>query len=155
FSAANNLAMQPAIVTSTDEAIKAYEAGLCSALTSDLSQLYALRLRLAKPRDHVILPDVVSKEPLGPVVRQSDLGWIELVRWVHFAMLNAEELGVSSKTIGQAMRSQKPAVMRLVGTSGDFGEQIGLSNTWAANVIRSVGNYGEVFDRNLGVRSPL
>ena len=155
FSAANNLSMQQAIVASTDEAIKNYEAGLCSVLTSDLSQLYALRLRLSKPRDHVILPDVISKEPLGPVVRQNDLQWIEIVRWVHFAMLNAEELGVSSKTIGQAMRSQKPEVMRLVGTAGNFGEQIGLSNAWAANVIRSVGNYGEVFDRNLGAKSQL
>jgi len=155
FSAANNLSMQQAIVASTDEAIKNYEVGLCSVLTSDLSQLYALRLRLSKPRDHVILPDVISKEPLGPVVRQNDLQWIEIVRWVHFAMLNAEELGVSSKTIGQAMRSQKPEVMRLVGTAGNFGEQIGLSNAWAANVIRSVGNYGEVFDRNLGAKSQL
>ena len=124
-------------------------------LTSDLSQLYALRLRLAKPRDHVILADVISKEPLGPVVRQNDLKWIEVVRWVLFAMLNGEELGVSSKTIGQALQSQKPEVMRLVGTSGNFGAQIGLSNAWAANVIRSVGNYGEVFERNLGAKSPL
>lgn len=155
FFAANNLAKQDVIVSSTDEAIKDYEAGLCSVLTSDLSQLYALRLRLSKPRDHIILPDVISKEPLGPVVRQKDLQWIEIVRWVHFAMLNAEELGVSSKTIGQAMRSRKPEVMRLVGTAGDFGQQIGLTNAWAANIIRAVGNYGEVFDRNLGAKSPL
>ncbi len=98
---------------------------------------------------------MISKEPLGPVVRQSDLQWIEIVRWVHFAMINGEELGVSSRTIGQALQSQKPEVMRLVGATGDFGEQIGLTNAWAANVIRSVGNYGEVFDRNLGAKSPL
>ncbi len=155
FFASNRMSLQKVVSSSTDESIKNYEGGLCSALTSDLSQLYAMRLRFAKPRDHVILPDVISKEPLGPVVRQSDLQWIEIVRWVHFAMLNGEELGVSSKTIGQALQSQKPEVMRLVGTSGVFGEKIGLTNAWAANIIRSVGNYGEVFDRNLGAKSPL
>ena len=155
YFASNGMTFQEVVSSSTDDSIKKYDAGLCSVLTSDLSQLYALRLRLAKPRDHVILPDVISKEPLGPVVRQNDLQWIEIVRWVHFAMINAEELGVSSKTLGQALRSQKPEVMRLVGTSGNFGEEIGLSNAWAANIVRSVGNYGEVFDRNLGARTPL
>src|SRR5208283_3402049 len=155
FFAANHLALQTVPVGSTDELIKAYDSGLCNVATSDLSQLYALRQRLAKPRDHVILPDVISKEPLGPVVRQNDPNWVEIVRWVHFAMLNAEELGVTSKNIGQALQSQKPEVMRLVGTAGDFGAQIGLTNAWAANVVRAVGNYGEVFERNLGVHSPL
>ena len=149
------MALQEVISSSTDESIKNYDAGLCSALTSDLSQLYALRLRLAKPRDQVILPDVISKEPLGPVVRNNDLQWISIVRWVYFAMINAEELGVSSQTIDQALRSQKPEVKRLVGTTGDFGEQIGLTNAWAANIIRTVGNYGEVFERNLGAKTPL
>ncbi len=155
FFTANHMALEKVVASSTDDSINKYDAGLCSVLTSDLSQLYALRLRLSKPKDHVILPDVISKEPLGPVVRQNDLQWIEIVRWVYFAMLNAEELGVSSKTIGQALRSQKPEVMRLVGTAGDFGEEIGLSDAWAANVIRSVGNYGEVFERNLGAKTPL
>ena len=155
FFSSNSMALQEVISSSTDELIKNYDAGLCSALTSDLSQLYALRLRLARPRDQVILPDVISKEPLGPVVRNNDLQWISVVRWIYFAMLNAEELGVSSKTIDQALRSQKPEVKRLVGTTGDFGEQIGLSNAWAANIIRYVGNYGEVFERNLGARTPL
>ena len=155
FFAANRMSFQKVVSSTTDESIKNYESGACTVLTSDLSQLYALRLRLAKPRDHMILPDVISKEPLGPVVRQEDLQWIEVVRWVHFAMLNAEELGVTSRNIGQAMRSAKPEVMRLVGASGNFGEQIGLSKTWAANVIKTVGNYGEVFDRNLGVKTPL
>jgi general L-amino acid transport system substrate-binding protein len=155
FFASNRMSLQEVVSSSTDDSIKNYGAGLCSVLTSDLSQLYALRLRLAKPHDHVILPDVISKEPLGPVVRQNDLQWIEIVRWVHFAMVNGEELGVSSRTIGQALQSQKPEVMRLVGTTGDFGEEIGLTNAWAANIIRTVGNYGEVFDRNLGAKSPL
>ncbi|MBV8103377.1 MAG: amino acid ABC transporter substrate-binding protein [Hyphomicrobiales bacterium] len=155
YFASNHMNLQEVVSSSTDESIKNYGAGLCSVLTSDLSQLYALRLRLAKPRDHVILPDVISKEPLGPVVRDNDLQWIEIVKWVYFAMVNGEELGVSSKTIGQALQSQKPEVMRLVGTSGNFGEEIGLTNGWAANIIRAVGNYGEVFDRNLGAKSPL
>src|SRR5580692_11144928 len=149
FFSSNGMTLQEVVSTSADESIKNYDAGLCSALTSDLSQLYALRLRLAKPRDQVILPDVISKEPLGPVVRDND------VQWVYFAMLNAEELGVSSRTIDQALRSQNPEVKRLVGTSGDFGEEIGLTNAWAANVIRYVGNYGEVFGRNLGATTPL
>ena len=122
FFSSNGMTLQEVVSTSTDESIKNYDAGLCSVLTSDLSQLYALRLRLAKPRDQVILPDVISKEPLGPVVRDNDLQWIRVVQWVYFAMLNAEELGVSSRTIDQALRSQKPEVKRLVGASGDFGE---------------------------------
>jgi general L-amino acid transport system substrate-binding protein len=99
--------------------------------------------------------ELATKEPLGPVVRQNDPNWIEIVRWVHFAMLNAEELGVGQRTLGEALRSQKPEVMRLVGATGDFGADLGLGDSWAANVIRAVGNYGEVFDRNLGVKSPL
>ncbi len=155
FFVSNRMTLQKVVSSTADESIKNYDSGACSVLTSDLSQLYALRLRLARPRDHVILPDVISKEPLGPVVRQGDLQWVEIVKWVHFAMLDAEELGVTSKTIGQALQSQKPEVMRLVGTAGDFGVQIGLSNAWAANVIKSVGNYGEVFERNLGAKTPL
>jgi general L-amino acid transport system substrate-binding protein len=155
FFSANHMALQTVAVRSTDEWIKAYDSGVCNVATSDLSQLYALRQRLSHPRDHVILPDVISKEPLGPVVRQNDPNWIEIVRWVHFAMVDAEELGVGQRNVGDAMRSQKPEVMRLVGTAGDFGADLGLGDSWAANVIRAVGNYGESFDRNLGVHSPL
>ncbi len=155
FFSMNHMALETVAVRSTDELIKAYDSGRCNVATSDLSQLYALRQRLSKPRDHVILPDVISKEPLGPVVRQNDPNWVEIVRWVHFAMLNAEELGVGQRTLGEALRSQKPEVMRLVGAAGDFGADLGLGDSWAANVIRAVGNYGEVFDRNLGVKSPL
>ncbi len=155
FFAANHMALQTVAVRSTDELIKAYDSGVCNVATSDLSQLYALRQRLSHPRDQVILPDVISKEPLGPVVRQSDPNWIEIVRWVHFAMVDAEELGVSQRNLGDAMRSQKPEVMRLVGTEGNFGADLGLGDSWAANAIRAVGNYGESFDRNVGVKSPL
>jgi len=155
YFASNHMALVTVAVGTTDELIKAYDSGRCNVATSDLSQLYALRQRLLKPRDHVILPDVISKEPLGPVVRQNDPNWVEIVRWVHFAMLNAEELGVGQRNLDDALRSQKPEVMRLVGTTGNFGEDLGLGDSWAANVVRAVGNYGESFDRNLGVHSPL
>ncbi len=155
FFSANHMVLQPVPADTIEELIGAYDSGVCNVMTSDLSQLYALRQRLKTPRAHVILPDVISKEPLGPVVRQNDPNWIEIVRWVHFAMLNAEELGISQRTLGEAMRSQKPEVMRLVGASGAFGEDLGLGASWAVNIIRAVGNYGEVFDRNLGVKSPL
>jgi general L-amino acid transport system substrate-binding protein len=155
FFASNNMSLEEVVASSTDGLIKNYETGLCSVLTSDLSQLYALRLRLSKPRDQIILPDVISKEPLGPVVRDNDLQWIEIVKWVYFAMINGEELGVNSKNIDQALKSRKPEVMRLVGTIGDFGKQIGLTNSWAANIIRFVGNYGEIFERNLGSKTEL
>ena len=124
-------------------------------LTTDVSQLYALRLRLTKPIDHVILPDVISKEPLAPVVRQRDDDWLLIVKWTIYAMINAEELGVTSKNIDEAMQSKKPDVMRLVGTEGAYGEELGLTRDWAARIIRRVGNYGEVYGRNVGGDSKL
>ena len=126
-----------------------------SVLTSDVSQLYAQRLQLAKATDHTILPDVISKEPLGPAVRDDDPQWADVVKWVLFAMIDAEELGVTSKTIDEALKSKKPEVMRLVGAEGKFGEQLGLSNDWAARVIKAVGNYGEAYERNVGAGSKL
>ena len=138
-----------------DEATKGYDSGRCNVFTADVSQLYAIRLRLTKPDDHVILPDVISKEPLGPAVRQGDVQWFNVVKWVHFAMINAEELGVSSKSIEEALKSEKPDVKRLVGTDGNYGEQIGLTKDWVARIVKQVGNYGEVFERNVGVGSRL
>ena len=137
------------------EIVSDYLTGKCNTLTTDESQLFALRSQFPKPSDHMILPDVISKEPLGPVVRQDDMQWFNIVKWVNFALLDAEELGVGSKTIDEAMQSQKPAVKRLVGTEGDFGKPLGLSNAWAVDAIRAVGNYGEVFDRNVGAHSKL
>jgi general L-amino acid transport system substrate-binding protein len=136
-------------------AIKGYDSGLCNVLTADVSQLFAMRLLLSKPDEHIILPDVISKEPLGPVVRQGDMQWFNIVKWVYFAMVNAEELGVTSKNIDEAMKSEKPGVKRLVGTEENYGERIGLTKDWAARVIRLVGNYGEVFERTVGVDSAL
>jgi general L-amino acid transport system substrate-binding protein len=155
FFTDNNMHLQPVVSDSPTQALKDYDSGQCDALTSDLSQLYALRLQLAKPEEHTILPDVISKEPLGPAVRQDDPRWLNVVTWVHFAMLDAEELGVTSANIDKALQSKRPEVMRLVGKEGDFGGQIGLSRSWAADVVRLVGNYGEVYERNVGVNSKL
>ena len=138
-----------------EETLKAYEAGRCSVLTSDISQLFAERLKLSKPADHAILPDIISKEPLGPVVRHGDDQWFSIVKWTHFAMINAEELGVSSKTIEAALKSDKPDVKRLVGAEGNYGEQIGLTRDWVVRIIKFVGNYDEVFERNVGTQSRL
>ena len=138
-----------------DEVVKAYETDRCDVFSTDVSQLYAVRLKLPDPNEHVILPEIISKEPLGPVVRHGDDQWLDIARWTHFAMINAEELGISSKNIGEAMKSDRPDVMRLVGTEGSFGEQLGLSKAWAERIVRLVGNYGEVFERNLGAGSRL
>ncbi|MCK0209609.1 amino acid ABC transporter substrate-binding protein [Starkeya koreensis] len=137
------------------EVVKAYADGKCDVLTTDVSQLYALRLQLPKPADHIVLPDVISKEPLGPVVRQGDDAWLNLVKWSFFALINAEELGISTETLVQAMKSEKPDVKRFVGTDGAYGEQLGLSKDWAVRIVKNVGNYGEVFERNIGAQSTL
>jgi len=155
FFRANNLKFERLAFTTAADAVKAYDAGRCDVFTSDVSQLYAERLALSTPDDHVILPDVISKEPLGPVVRQGDEQWANIVKWTAFALINAEELGVSSKSIDHAVRSDKPEVKRLAGTQGDFGEQAGLTRDWVVRIIRSVGNYGEIFERNVGVESKL
>ncbi len=152
---ANNMKFQSVQFPKLDDVVKAYDAGQCDVLTTDISQLYALRLRLANPNDHVILPDVISKEPLAPVVRQRDDDWLLIVKWTFYAMVNAEELGVSSKNIDAALKSDKPDIKRLVGTEGAYGEELGLTRDWAARIIRHVGNYGEVYDRNVGVGSKL
>jgi len=151
----NRLTYKVITFPSGDEALKAYEDGRCEALTSDVSQLYALRTKLGTPRDHIILPDIISKEPLGPVVRQDDFQWLNIVKWTLFAMINADELGVSRQNLDEAMKSQKPSIRRLLGLEGEFGEQMGLTNDWAARIIRLVGNYGEVFEHNVGTGSKL
>jgi len=138
-----------------ETAIKGYDSGQCNVLTADVSALFGIRLTLSQPDDHVILPDVISKEPLGPAVRQGDIQWFNIVRWVQFAMVNAEELGVTSKNIDDALKSENPDVRRLVGAEGTYGERMGLTTDWAARVIRLVGNYGEVYERTVGVGSPL
>jgi general L-amino acid transport system substrate-binding protein len=151
----NNMKYQEIKFGKLDDVFKAYQSGQCDTLTADVSQLYALRLNLAKPTDQDILPDVISKEPLAPVVRQRDDDWMMIVKWTLYAMINAEELGITSKNIDEALKSNKPDVMRLVGTEGTYGEDLGLTKDWAARIIRHVGNYGEVYERNVGAGSKL
>jgi general L-amino acid transport system substrate-binding protein len=151
----NKMKFETVASQTVDDAMKGYDGGRCNVFTADVSSLHAIRLRLSKPEDHVILPDVISKEPLGPAVRQGDMQWFNIVRWVNFAMINAEELGVNSQNVGDALKSDKPDVKRLVGSEGSYGEQMGLTKDWAARIVRQVGNYGEVFERNVGVGSRL
>lgn len=152
---ANHMNYQEVRMDRLDDLMKAYDSGQCDTFTTDVSQLYALRLKFPKPGDHTILPDVISKEPLAPVVRQRDDEWQLIVRWTLYAMINAEELGITSKNIDAALKSDKPDVKRLVGTEGAYGEELDLTRDWAARIIRHVGNYGEVYDRNVGTGSRL
>ena len=151
----NGMKYEVIAFVTADETVKAYEAGRCDAFTTDVSQLYAEKLKLANPADHVILPEIISKEPLAPAVRRGDDQWLVLVRWVQFAMLDAEELGVSSKTVDEALKSTQPEIKRLLGVDGTFGEQLGLPKDWVARIVKQVGNYGESFDRNVGTGSKL
>jgi general L-amino acid transport system substrate-binding protein len=151
----NNMRYEEKKFDKLEDVVKAYESGQCDTLTADVSQLYALRLNFAKPGEHAILPDVISKEPLAPVVRERDDDWMLIVKWTLYAMINAEELGITSKNIDEALKSRKPDVMRLVGTEGNYGEELGLTKDWAVRIIRHVGNYGEVYDRNVGAESKL
>jgi general L-amino acid transport system substrate-binding protein len=152
---ANGMTYEPVAAASAEEARRTYESGRCDVLTTDASALHGERLMTANPNDHDILPEIISKEPLGPAVRQDDVQWFNIVKWTNFALLNAEELGVGSQTIDEALRSTKPEVRRLVGNEGDFGPQIGLTNDWVVRMVRRVGNYADIYDRNVGVKSRL
>ena len=146
----------PVMFGKIDELVKAFDEGKCDTYTADLSQLYAVRLKLANPDDSVVLADVISKEPLGPAVRQGDEQWLNIVRWTLFALINAEELGVTSAGVeALAADSKSPPVRRLLGTEGSFGADLGLDPAWARRAIKATGNYGEIFNRNLGKDSPL
>lgn len=151
----HNMQMKSVTFATANEAVKAYDAGRCDAYTTDASALYAERLRLANSNDHIILPEIISKEPLGPVVRHGDDQWFDVVKWTLFAMLNAEELNVNSKNVDEMLKSENPEVKRLLGTEGNFGEQLGLTKDWVVRIVRQVGNYGESFERNVGQGSPL
>ena len=152
---ANKLDYEIVAFEKADEVVGAYDAGRCDVYTTDQSGLAAQRLKLTNPADHTVLPEIISKEPLGPVVRQGDDQWFNIVKWTHNAMLNAEELGVTQGNVGEMMGSDNPAVKRLLGTEGAFGEKLGLGNDWAANIIKTVGNYGETFERNVGPETQL
>jgi general L-amino acid transport system substrate-binding protein len=138
-----------------DEVVAAYDAGRCDAITTDKSGLFSERNKLKVPDDHMILPEVISKEPLGPAVRQGDNQWGDVARWTLFAMIEAEELGVSSNNVDNMKKTTNPNIRRLLGLEGDMGKSLGLSNEWAYNIVKQVGNYGEVFERNLGEKTTL
>jgi len=146
----NKMTFKPVVIEKLDEVLNAYFAGRCDVFTTDHSGLIALRAsRAPKPDEHVILPEIISKEPLGPAVRHGDDRWFDIVKWTLFAMIEGEEMNLSSKNIDQAMSSKDPGVMRFVGATGDIGKMLGIDNKWAFNVIKQVGNYGESFNTNL------
>ena len=134
---------------------KAFESGRCDVFSNDVSALSAYRLKLVNPTEYVILPELISKEPLGPVVRQGDETWSSIVRWSLYAMLVAEELGVTAANADEQKRTGSPEVQRLLGTTGNLGESMGLKPDWALQIVKQVGNYGEVYERNVGSGSKL
>jgi len=147
---ANNMKFKPVVIETLPEVLNAYFSGRCDVFTTDVSGLVSTRgSRAPKPADHVILPEVISKEPLGPVVRQGDERWFDIVKWTLFAMIEAEEMSLTSKNIDQQASSKDPAVQRFTGATGDFGKMLGLDNRWALNIVKQVGNYGESFEANL------
>lgn len=147
---ANNLEYNPVKFVDQDAVVEAYESGRCNVYTADSSTLASERQRLAKPDEHVILPQIISKEPLGPSVRQGDDIWFNIARWTYFALLNAEELGVTQANVDEMLGSDNPAIKRLLGVEGDFGSSLGLSKDWAYQIITHVGNYGDMYERHVG-----
>jgi general L-amino acid transport system substrate-binding protein len=153
FFKANSMTYKEVIVAGPDEAVAKLESGGCDAYTTDQSALYIVRRGMKKASEATILPDVISKEPLAPAVRADDVAWFNIVKWTLYALINAEESGVGRSTLDEARQSQKPAVRRLLGVEGDFGRNLGLTNDWALRAIHAVGNYGDIFEANLGARS--
>lgn len=153
---ANNMSLKTVTFATSTEAVRAYDTGRCDAYTTDASGLYAERLRVTDPNAHIVLPEIISKEPLAPAVRQGDDSWEDLARWTHEAMVDAEELGITQQNVDQMLKSSTvPDVRRLLGVEGQFGQSLGLTNDWAYRIIKAVGNYGESFERNVGQGSPL
>ncbi|SDB25939.1 general L-amino acid transport system substrate-binding protein [Desulfonatronum thiosulfatophilum] len=155
YFATHGMTYKPVVFESADEATVIYDSGRCDVYTTDASGLAARRTTLSNPDDHIILPEIISKEPLGPSVRQGDPRWSKIARWTLFALINAEELGVNSQNVDQMLESPNPNIKRLLGQEGNFGEQFGLTNAWAYQIIKHVGNYGEIFDRNVGPNTAL
>jgi len=151
FFRARNMSYTPVVFEKADEVVAAYDAGRCDVYTTDRSGLAAQRLKLKDPNAHMILPETISKEPLGPVVRHGDDQWFDIVKWSLYAMIEAEEYGVSSQNADDMKaNSDNPVVKRILGVEGEMGSNLGLSNDWAYNIIKQVGNYGESFDRHVG-----
>ncbi|MBR2512864.1 MAG: amino acid ABC transporter substrate-binding protein [Halomonas sp.] len=152
---ANDMEFDPIVFDTSEQTVGGFQAGRCDVLTSDTSQLAALRIQLDDPDGAMILSDVISKEPLGPAVRQGDDQWFNIVKWSLFAMLNGEEYGVSSENAEEMRDSENPDIARLLGQDGNYGEGMGLDADWAYNILSQVGNYAESFERNVGMDSPL
>ena len=146
---ANNMEYKVVAFEKNEEVLAAYQDGRCDVFTTDQSGLYAERLKFSTPDDHMVLPEIISKEPLGPSVRQGDSQWFTLMKWTHYAMLNAEELGVTQKNVDEMMNSANPEIKRLLGKEGDFGKGLGVDNDWVAKIVKAVGNYGEAYERNV------
>lgn len=156
WARANKIDYRPVVIETFNEVVNAFAAGRCDVFSTDASGLASIRIsRLAKPDDYVVLPEVISKEPLGPFVRQGDDAWLNIVKWTLFATIEAEEYGVTSKNVDEQLKSDIPNVRRLLGVTPGAGKNLGLDEKWAYNVIKQVGNYGESFDRNVGQGSPL
>nr|AID69657.1 ABC-type amino acid transport/signal transduction systems, periplasmic component/domain protein [uncultured organism] len=155
FFQSRNMSFELVTFDNVEDVVAAYDSQRCDAYASDTSGLFAQRLNLANPADHVVLPEVISKEPLSPAVRNGDPAWFNTARWVLFAIINAEELGLTSQSIEALRSSDDPATARFTGASGDVGQLLGLRADWAFQVVAQVGNYGEVFERTVGAGSPL
>ncbi|HUJ38441.1 MAG TPA: amino acid ABC transporter substrate-binding protein, partial [Hyphomicrobium sp.] len=151
----NKMQLKSVTFLQLEEALGAYESGRCNAYTTDASGLYGARLKLAHPDDHIVLPEIISKEPLAPFVRQGDSQWLDVVKWTHFAMLIAEEDGITKANVDAQLKSSAPEIKRVLGVDGNFGEQLGLTKDWVYRIVKHVGNYGEVFERDVGEGSPL
>jgi general L-amino acid transport system substrate-binding protein len=152
---ANGMKMEPVVIESTPELAKAFFAGRCDVLTSDASQLASTRVVAPNPDDYIILTEIISKEPLAPVVRHGDDQWYDIVNFSVLALIAAEELGITSENVDEMLKSADPKIQRLLGVSPGNGEALGLDEKWAYNIIKQVGNYGEIFERNVGVNTPL
>ncbi|WP_152205904.1 amino acid ABC transporter substrate-binding protein [Marinobacter changyiensis] len=150
-----DMKFNPLVFDTSEQTVSGFAAGRCDVLTSDRSQLAALRSKLEDPSSAIILPNIISKEPLGPVVRQGDDQWFNVVKWALFAQINAEELGVTQDNVVEMKSSENPEIQRLLGTTGDMGEKLGLPADFGFRIVQTVGNYGEMYDRNVGPDTPL
>jgi general L-amino acid transport system substrate-binding protein len=151
----NRMQWKPVVIENNAELNKAFFAGRCDCLTSDASQLAAIRTVAPTPGDYIILPEIISKEPLAPAVRHGDDQWYDIVNWTVMALIEAEEMGITSMNVDEKLKSTDPLVLRFLGVSPGYGKALGLDEKWAYNIIKQVGNYGEVFDRNVGPKTPL
>lgn len=154
---ANKMEYNPVVFEKVEEANAAYDSGRCDAYTTDQSGLYGIRLTLSAPDDHIVLPEIISKEPLGPAVRQGDDKWFDIVKWTYFALLTTEEMGITQANVEEMKASENPEIKRVLGVEAEskIGTDLGLTNDWVVNIVKATGNYGEIFERNVGSGSPL